>query len=613
MRRLSLISVFVLLSHIALYAQTPLITDITGRKATSLNGTWQYIIDPYGTGFYDYRYNERPENDREAYWTTDEPVNKTERKEHKFTEKYTLQVPGDWNSQAEKFLYYEGIVWYKKLFDFAKSNPANKVYLYFGAVNYEADVYLNGKKLGKHKGGFTPFNFEVPDTVLKATGNYLVVKVDNTRHKDEVPTVNTDWWNYGGITRDVQLIEVPPAFIQDYSLQLKKGASVKTTKNIPVTGWIQLNGWQGVKEAIVEIPELKIKKAFPVTGDKVAVTFNLPTVQLWSPQTPKLYNVVISTSSDRIEDKIGFRTIEVVGKQILLNGKPLFMRGICMHEEISQQIRRAYSKQDALQLFGWAKELGCNMVRLAHYPHNENMTRTADSLGILVWSEIPVYWTIDFTSTEVFDKARTQLTEMITRDHNRASIIIWSVGNETPVKPARTTFMRNLISAARSLDSTRLVSAALEVNYQSGVNNIDDPLGEYVDIVSFNEYLGWYAGLPDRCRTANWHIAFDKPFFISETGAETLYGFHGDSLTRWSEEYQEWFYREQIAMLKRMPDNFAGLSPWILCDFRSPKRNNQTFQEGWNNKGLIDQQGRKKKAFAVLKAYYDEMSKTPNP
>ncbi|WP_243751636.1 glycoside hydrolase family 2 protein [Niastella caeni] len=594
-------------------SQTNLITGIAARKTTSLNGAWQYIVDPYGTGFYDYRYQERKENDREAYWNTDEPVNKTERKEHKFTDKYILQVPGDWNSQAEKFLYYEGIVWYKKSFDFTRTSAANKVYLYFGAVNYEADVYLNGKKLGKHKGGFTPFNFEVPDSVLKATGNYLVVKVDNTRHKDEVPTVNTDWWNYGGITRDVQLIEVPQAFIQDYSLHIKKGASLKTSKNIPVEGWVQLNGGQSSKEVIVEVPELKIKKAFPVTGDKVAIQFNLPAVQLWSPQTPRLYTVVISTNTDRIEDKIGFRTIEVVGKQILLNGNPLFMRGICIHEEIPRQIRRAYNKQDALQLLGLAKELSCNMVRLAHYPHNENMARTADSLGILVWSEIPVYWTIDFNSTEVFEKARTQLAEMITRDHNRASIIIWSVGNETPVKPVRTNFMRNLISAARSLDSSRLVSAALEVNYQPGVNKIDDPLGEYVDIVSFNEYLGWYAGLPDRCRTAKWEFAYNKPFFISETGAETLYGFHGDSLTRWSEEYQEWFYREQVAMLKRMPDNFAGLSPWILCDFRSPRRNNQTFQEGWNNKGLIDQQGRKKKAFAVLKAYYDEKSSTPNP
>jgi beta-glucuronidase len=603
MRSLLLAIITVFFCIIA-YSQTPLITNIGARKTTSLNGKWQYIIDPYGTGFYDYRFMERKENDREAYWNSDEPTSKTDRKEHKFTDKYTLQVPGDWNSQAEKFLYYEGIVWYKKSFDFTKANPGSKVYLYFGAANYETDVYLNGKKLGKHKGGFTPFNFEVPDSVLKATGNYLVVKVDNTRHKDEVPTVNTDWWNYGGITRDVYLVETPQAFIQDFTLQIPKGASLKSTKNIAVEGWVNCNNWQNTREVTVEISELKIKKTFAVTSERVAVRFNLPTVQLWSPQTPKLYNVVVSTGADRVEDKIGFRTIEVAGKQVLLNGRPLFMRGICIHEEISQQGRRAYSKQDALQLLGQARELGCNMVRLAHYPHNEHMSRTADSLGILVWSEIPVYWTIDFTSTEVFDKARTQLTEMITRDRNRASIIIWSVGNETPVKPVRTKFMSNLISAARSLDSTRLVSAALEVNYQPGVNKIDDPLGEFVDIVAFNEYLGWYAGLPDKCRTANWEFAYNKPFFISETGAETLGGFHGDSLTRWSEEYQEWYYREQVAMLKRMPDNFVGLSPWILCDFRSPRRNNQTFQEGWNNKGLIDQQGRKKKAFYVLKAYY---------
>lgn len=592
-------------------AQTSLITNIVARKTTSLNGKWQYIIDPYGTGFYDYRFQERKENDREAYWNSDVPVNKTDRKEHKFTDEYTLNVPGDWNSQAEKFLYYEGIVWYKKSFDFTKANPASKLYLYFGAANYYTNVYLNGKKLGEHKGGFTPFNVEVPDSVLKATGNYLVVKVDNTRHKGEVPTVNTDWWNYGGITRDVQLVEVPQSFIRDFALHIQKGASLKKTKNIPVEGWVNCQNWQSTKELTVEIPELKIKKTFPVTGERVNIRFNLPTVQLWWPQTPKLYNVIVSTNADRVEDKIGFRTIEVAGKHVLLNGKPLFMRGICMHEESPQQGRRAYSKQDALQLLGWASALGCNMVRLAHYPHNENMARTADSLGILVWSEIPVYWTIDFTSAEVFEKARTQLAEMITRDHNRASIIIWSVGNETPVNPVRTAFMRNLIEAARSLDSTRLISAALEVNYQPGVNKIDDPLGEYVDIVSFNEYLGWYAGLPDRCRTAKWEFAYDKPFFISETGAETLYGFHGDSLTRWSEEYQEYYYREQVAMFKRMPENFAGLSPWILCDFRSPRRNNQTFQEGWNNKGLVDRQGRKKKAFFVLKAYYDEKALNP--
>jgi beta-glucuronidase len=272
-------------------------------------------------------------------------------------------------------------------------------------------------------------------------------------------------------------------------------------------------------------------------------------------------------------------------------------------------MRRAYSRKDALQLLGWAKELGCNMVRLAHYPHDENKTRVADSIGLFVWSEIPVYWTIDFSSKEVLEKAKAQLNENITRDHNRASIIIWSVGNETPVSEARTKFMKTMLETAREKDATRLVSAALEVNYLSAqdMHVIDDPLGQYIDVVAFNEYLGWYGGTPLSCRTANWSTKYDKPMFISETGAEALGGYHADSLTLWSEEYQEWYYKEQIAMLKRMPDNFIGISPWILADFRSPRRNNPVYQQGWNNKGLIDQKGRKKKSFYILKKYYTEI------
>jgi len=335
----------------------------------------------------------------------------------------------------------------------------------------------------------------------------------------------------------------------------------------------------------------------------------LPAIQFWSPENPKLYKVIITSKTDRIEDKIGFRTIEAVGKQVLLNGKPIFMTGICIHAEIAEDKRRAWSKKDALLLLSSARDLGCNMVRLAHYPHDENMTRTADSLGIFVWSEIPVYWTINFGSKEVFDKAKTQLTEMIARDHNRASIIIWSVGNETPVSQTRTDFMHNLITAAKELDKTRMVSAALEVNCSSGnnMNIIDDPLGEFVDLVAFNEYLGWYGGLPSACRTTNWGSKYDKPLFISETGGEALTGFHADSLTRWSEEYQEWYYKEQVAMIKRMPDNFVGITPWILLDFRSSKRNNPIYQEGWNRKGLIGSDGKKKKAFYTLQNYYKEM------
>jgi beta-glucuronidase len=614
-----------------------LIANTASRQSMSLNGKWQYIVDPYETGFYDYRYKERAQTDAEAYWNSDRPRDKGDRKEHGYTNKYSLQVPGDWNSQDPKFLYYEGTVWYKRSFDYHKKDSRGRVFLYFGGVNYRADVYLNGRKLGMHKGGFTPFNFEVPDSLLRTTGNFLVVKADNKRYADEIPTLNTDWWNYGGITRDVKLIELPGASaIIDYAIALKPAAtglaqedgntagggpqtavagtmgqngSQTTGVNNEVQGWVRLADAKDGENITVEIPELKVRQSFPVKDNLAVLHFGLPSFRHWSPEDPVRYKVIISGSSGKVEEKIGFRTIAVQGKKMILNGKPVFLRGISIHEEIGLEGRRAHSRQDALHLLGMAKELGCNMVRLAHYPHNENMARIADSLGLLVWSEIPVYWTIDFTSAEVLEKAKTQLDEMIRLDRNRASIIIWSVGNETPVSEARTNFMHTLLETARELDPTRLVSAALEVNYYSEnhLRSIDDPLGQYVDLVAFNEYLGWYGGTPESCRSAVWATKYDKPLFISETGAEALGGYHADSLTLWSEEFQEWYYKEQIAMLKRMPGNFTGISPWILTDFRSPRRNNPVYQDGWNNKGLIDRHGRRKKAFFVLKKYYREM------
>ncbi|MEO6977881.1 MAG: sugar-binding domain-containing protein, partial [Mucilaginibacter sp.] len=299
-------------------AQDSLITNTQARKALNLNGKWQYIVDPYETGFYDYRYKELNENNGDAYWNTDVPANKSAKKEHGYTDKYTLDVPGDWNHQKPEFLYYEGTVWYKKTFDYNKNSVGNRFFIYFGAVNYRADVYLNGKKLGMHKGGFTPFNFEIPSALLKEKGNYLVVKVDNKRYADEVPTLNTDWWNYGGITRDVKLLELPVNFIQDYVIQLKKPVPGSVPSATPdVEGWIQLSRSPSPGETLtVEIPELKLKKRLTATGVVIPVQFKLPKVQLWSPENPKLYRVIIKSASDQTEEKIGFRTIEAFGKQV---------------------------------------------------------------------------------------------------------------------------------------------------------------------------------------------------------------------------------------------------------------------------------------------------------
>ncbi len=412
--------IFFIAISCSVVAQDKLITNITNRNTIALNGKWQCIIDPYETGFSD-RFEERNLKDKDAYWNSDVQADKTDKLEFGYSDKQTLYVPGDWNSQHPVFLYYEGSVWYKKSFDFTPSLKNKKVFVYFGAVNYKADVYLNGVKLGVHKGGFTPFNFEVPETLLKPENNLLVVKVDHKRMKDEIPTLNTDWWNYGGITRAVNLVLVPDNFIQDYSIQLQKGAYANQEKTIE--GWVKLNA--PVKGNLtIEIPALKIKNQIAIKGD--SLPFNLPSkeLKLWSAKSPTLYNVIISTGIDEVEEKIGFRNVEVKGDQVLLNGKRVFFRGICIPEEIPEGMRRAYNYKDAVYLPGQAKALNAHMLRLAHYPHNENMTRVADSLGLLVWSKIPVYWTIDFGSATVMAKAQTQLQEMITRHRNRASVII---------------------------------------------------------------------------------------------------------------------------------------------------------------------------------------------
>ena len=572
-----------------------LITNTEGRKTTSLNGQWQVIVDPYESGFYNYRY--QPSDN--GYFKNAKPKNKSELIEYDFDKSGTLKVPGDWNTQSDQLFFYEGTVWYKKSFDYQRK-PNTRVFVYFGAANYFADVYLNGEKLGQHEGGFTPFNFEITDRV-KDTGNFLVVKVDNKRRLDAVPTLMTDWWNYGGLTREVKLIETHQTFVNDYLVQLQPGSRNR------VTGWVKLSGDNVNRPVTVRIPEASVTKTFTTNAAGIATIDFTAELKLWSPDNPKLYDVSIVSETDQVREQIGFRSIETRGTDILLNGRPVFLRGVCIHEEAPLRGGRAYSREDAVTLLSWAKELGANFVRLAHYPHNEFMVREADRMGIMVWSEIPVYWTIQWENPETLKNARNQLQEMIARDKNRAAVVIWSVANETPLSDARLTFLKDLIALARHQDPTRLLSAAMERHYLNPTTQmIDDPLGEFLDVLGCNEYVGWYDGLPEKADGLEWKSKYQKPLVMSEFGGDALFGHHGDSLTRWTEEYQESIYQHQIAMLKKIPF-LRGTSPWILTDFRSPRRPLPGIQDYWNRKGLISDRGEKKKAFYVMQSWYKEM------
>ena len=586
-----LVALFLSAATTCVAEEVPLLQNVLSRSTVSLNGSWHYIVDVQEEGYYDYRMKPTPW----GFFQNAKPQKPEDLIEYDFDKAPVMQVPGDWNTQDERLFFYEGTVWFKRAFQWHR-NGNRRTLLYFGAVNYDTYVYVNGKLAGHHVGGFTPFNFDVTD-MLREGDNFVVLKVDNKRHAEAVPTQIFDWWNYGRITRDVLLVDVEPVYIEDYNLQL---ASLEGRL---LSFSVQLNKPLSGQQITLSIPELKIKKTLTTDAEgKAALSMKAKPI-LWSPVTPKLYQVDIQLGSESIRDEIGFRIVETRGKQILLNGNPVFLKGISIHEEKPNGGGRANSTADAHTLLSWAKELGCNYVRLAHYPHNEYAVREAERMGMLVWSEIPVYWTIAWTNADTYQNAERQLTDMIRRDHNRCNVIIWSIANETPHSDARDQFLSRLSQKARSLDSTRLISMAMEVTAANHhKNRLQDNMNQYVDVISFNQYIGWYRDVNDAPKM-EWEIPYDKPVIISEFGGGAKYGLHGAKNQRWTEEFQENLYRENCAMLDKI-DGLAGTTPWILKDFRSPRRVLNGIQDYYNRKGLFSDDGHKKKAFYVLKEWY---------
>ena len=562
-------------------------TNVPGRNAISLNGKWQTIIDWYDRG------------EQRKIYLDESPKNKNSFNEYSFAE-FTLDVPGDWNSQRADLEYYEGVIWYKREFE-VTPKPGQRQFIHFGAVNYAAKVYLNGRLLGTHEGGFTPFQFEVTGR-LRAGKNKLIVKVDNRRVADGIPALNFDWWNYGGITRDVSLIVTPQSYIADYFIQLKKGS--KDT----IAGWIRLQGNSGGESVVLSIPEANIRHTFHTAADGyVSFSFHAG-VQRWSPSNPIRYHVDLKSASDRISEKIGFRNIETQGDELLLNGEPVFLKGVSIHEEIAQRKGRVASEADAMQLLRQARELGCNFIRTSHYPQHEYLIRKAEEMGFMVWEEIPIWQGIDFTNPAITEKAQTMLGDMIARDKNRCGVIIWSLSNETRPSPNRNRVLKELASFSRELDPTRLIASAFDqFKYSGNSIIIDDPLSEDLDVLAANKYMGWYTPWPAEPGNITWETKYKKPLIISEFGAEALHGNHGpaDTASLWTEEFQEKVMQDNVKMFNLNPQ-LRGVCPWVLVDFRSPTRMHSTYQNGWNRKGLLSEHGERKKAWYVIKDYFLE-------
>jgi len=594
-----LVTLLMVVASPSMADEVPAPQNIYARDIQSLNGTWNYFVDVQEQGYYDYRMNPI----KWGYFVNAKPKSPSDLIEYDFDKSPSMQIPSDWNTADEKLFFYEGTVWFRRLFDYHKKE-GKRALLYFGAVNYEAIVFVNGKEMGKHVGGFTPFCYDVTD-VLHEGENFVVVKVDNKRHADNVPTRIFDWWNYGGITRDVLLVNVEDTYMEDYKLQLTD----KTYNSIDFS--VQLNKKVAGEKVTLTIPELKVKKTV-ITDAEGKASLTIPKVkpQLWSPENPKLYAVQLQHGSETMNDEIGFRTIETRGKQLLLNGKPIFLRGVCVHEETAYTNRRANCAADADTLIAWAKSMNCNFLRLAHYPHNEHAIREAERQGMLLWAEIPVYWTISWSNPDTYNNAHRQLSDLISRDKNRAAVIIWSIANETPHSDARDNFLSRLATSAKEQDPTRLISMAMEVLSASNyVNRLQDNMNRYVDVISFNQYVGWYRDVND-AKKMKWEIPYDKPVIISEFGGGAKAGLNGTPEQRWTEEFQERLYQENLDMLDKI-DGLSGTCPWVLKDFRSPRRPLPEIQDYFNRKGLFSDQGKRKKAFYVLKEWYEKKKIVP--
>ncbi len=556
------------------------LVTLAGRDVISLNGAWRMTLDLFDEGL------------RQRWFALDEtpPSQWSVPRDYEIEAGELVPVPSCWNVLKPEWTYFEGAAWYTRWFDWQPGSSGERAILSFGAANYATLVFVNGVHVGGHRGGSTPFCIEVTEH-LRPGQNRLQVYVENRRRHDRVPMHHIDWFNYGGLYREVALVHLPKVFIRRASTALTAKEShirVEIELSAPVTALAE-----------VRIPELGLTASIPIIAGKGKI-FVEASVERWSPETPRLYDVHLNFGADTVVERIGFRTIETRGTQILLNGKPIWLKGVCVHED-DLELGKVSTEADIRQRFRHARELGCNFLRLSHYPHHALVARIADEEGFLLWAEVPVYWAIDFANPDTLADARNQLSELILRDINRASVIIWGVGNENADTDARLAFMGELAATAKRLDPSRLTSAACLINRETFT--IEDRLIAHLDVIGLNEYFGWYERDFSGLEKLLANSLPDRPVIISETGADAAPGHRGAGRVLFTEDWQAEFYRQQVSRIAATT-YVAGLAAWLLYDFRTERRQT-SFQRGVNRKGLIGaDKTTKKLAFEALAECY---------
>jgi beta-glucuronidase len=572
------------------------------RDKLDLSGLWDFQADPDQTG-------------ESQGW------------QRGLEEARPIAVPGSWNEQYEDLYHYLGLAWYAKSTFIPPSWKGRHIFLRVGSACYFCTVYVNGIKIGSHEGGHLPFAFEITNHIRWNEENRIVLNVENELKPTRVPSGNIpspllpiasfpqttfDFFPFAGIHRPVVLFSVAQTFIEDITVITEiEGAngilkvSIRLNDTVEAKGTIRVNGG-----------DTAITQDITFTDGQTEAVLTVPNACFWSDRHPYLYDLTVSTDQDQYTLKVGIRTIEVENGRILLNGLPVTMKGFGRHEDFiasGKGLNLPLLIKDH-QLMRWT---GANSYRTSHYPYSEEEMQLADREGFLVINEIPavsLLFDSDESSAQRLRLCLQQIDELIERDKNHPSVVIWSVANE-PMTPRLDSaiednalvekgqhFLESLMDRARELDPSRPVTfAALQGSPNGWL--------KHCDVLCLNRYWGWYAlgGQLDRALVVlekeldsvweTWH----KPVILTEFGADTLAGMHGHPDLMWTEEYQAEYLRGHLEVAARKT-YIAGTHVWNFADFAAVQSIMRV--GGMNMKGVFTRTRTPKMAAHVLRQFW---------
>lgn len=550
----------------------------TTRSEVSLDGRWEFIPDPNDVG------------ERKAYYDD-------------FPDDHDTQhVPGTWNT-TPAYYDHEDPAWYHRTFFLREGGDA---LLRFVGVAHEATVWVDGRKVATHYGGYTPFEAHLPD--LDAGTHDVTVRVDNSRTPHGLPLPDTDWFPYGGITREVFVERVPTIHLADLAVRYRLD---DTTATVSVTATIRNASDESAAELLVEVGDARVREEATIPPGRSTQQVELRVdVERWSLEDPTLSDVraVVSDESgveDERRDRIGFREIEVDERSLWLNGEPVAMKGVNRHEDHpdwGHAVPHALIERD-LDII---EQLGCNTIRTSHYPNHPYFLDLCDERGILVLEEIP-YWQYDeddFGREHVLDRGERMLTEMIERDRHHPSIVAWSLHNECyNQQDGVADATKRLAETARTSDDSRPLTLASNTNWRG----YEDQCLQYVDFVCLNAYWGWYHDDQEWSEflqeIRDQHP--EKPILVSEFGAGAMQGERTWEGQKWSESYQADLLERTITTFHET-DYVTGWTIWQYCDTRTESRKAMVRPRTKNNKGIVGEYRRPKEAYGRLRKILEE-------